>query len=177
MRRKLTPRAFAAATAPHAVRVEQQKRAAEELDAILGEATQNRPKMNWAKVVTECAEMRAANDWSKARAVHAVALYAWCHEQVYKVTAEELVGKGAGPLRERLAATSAADRLLKSEFGGDFARLVAFVGWAWREEKRKEGWAKGKGIVLTKRMGWRKQFSSSYAVDYRAASLRAKAAE
>lgn len=177
MRRRLTPRAFAAVTAPYANRVELQHRAADELDALLGDGSEKaRRQMNWDKAVADCEAMRFAGDWSKARAVHAVALYAWCHEKCYGVTAEELVGKGAGPKREKLGAVSAADRVLKKEFGGDFAELVKFVKWAWFEEKRKEGWARGKGIVLSKRLGWRRQFSSALVVDYRAARLRLKAA-
>ncbi len=176
MRRKLTPRSFAAVTAPYANRAEMQARAAAELDAILGDEKQRRPAMNWERAEVECEEMRKLGDWSRARAIHAVALYAWCHAQCYRVAAEELVGKGAAAKQERLGAVSAASRMLKAEFDNNFVAFVAFVQWAWREERRKEGWAKGKGIVLSKRLGWRRQFSSALVVDYRAARLRQRAA-
>lgn len=176
MRRKLTPRSFAAVTAPHAARVEMRERAAAELDAIVGEAKKSAPKFNREKVLLECDEMRVKKDWANARPAHAVALYARCHEHVYGFMPEELWGNGEGPRRERLGAMSAAASLLKREFEGNFEKLVAFMQWSWGDEQRKCKWAKDRGIELSKRMGWRRQFSIGLVGDYRRVLLTRKTA-
>lgn len=100
--------------------------------------------------------MRTCNDWTAARAVHFVALYAWCHEQVYGVAPAELTTGKAGA-RIRLQATSAAARMLTQEFAGRPKAMAGFLRWVWQREKGREEWAARTGAQRG-RVTWYKQF-------------------
>lgn len=105
----------------------------------------------------EADRMRRDGSWDGARPRHLVALYVQLHMHVYKVPPAELRGK------EWTAACLMASRLLAREFSGDASRLVEFISWTWRRERR----AHAKGDGGRRRMGWRLQFSPSLVTDYR----------
>lgn len=106
--------------------------------------------------------MRKEERWDVAEPRHLVALYAWCHEQVYGVAPAELVGYAwAG-------AVSAALALVRNEFRGDVPSAVDFLRWVWARERERESWRRrnrpdGGGS----RIGWRLQFGRAMLTDYR----------
>lgn len=117
-----------------------------------------------AQAMGEADAMRRENDWGAARARHFVALYALLHRHVYGVEPGELTG------RTWTAACLAASRLHGREFGGDGAKLVSFMAWAWKREKR----AAARGGEDRRRLGWRLQFSSTLVTDWRVEMARSK---
>lgn len=110
-----------------------------------------------AAAYEEANRMRESRDWTGARPKHLVALYEQLHRHVYGVPASELRGKVI------TAARLMAARLLEREFGGDVERMVSFIAWSWKREKR----AHARGGEDRRRMGWRLQFSPSLVTDYR----------
>jgi hypothetical protein len=98
-----------------------------------------------------------SREWKAARPRHLVALYVRMHEHVYRTGPSELRGK------TWTAACLMAARLLERELGGDVERMVDFIAWAWKREKR----AHARGGDDRRRMGWRLQFSPSLVTDYR----------
>lgn len=116
------------------------------------------PRSDVDASLAEADQMRAANDFTGARPRHLVALYALFHKHVYGVHPGELAGKAW------TAACLMAARILDREFSGDVQRIVSFIAWTWRREKRAH-------IRTTagdrRRMGWRLQFSPSLVTDYR----------
>lgn len=114
-------------------------------------------KQDIATSLDEATLMRTAGVWKAARPRHFVALYAQLHAHVYGAEPTELRGK------TWTAACLMASRLLAGDFSGDAGRLVAFVVWAWKREKK----AHAKGNEDRRRMGWRLQFSSALVTDYR----------
>jgi len=110
-----------------------------------------------ATSIDEADAMRAKASWPDARPRHLVALHVLCHRHVYGVDPGELSGK------TWTAACLSAARLLEREFSGDVVRLVEFIAWSWKREKR----AHAKGSDERRRMGWRLQFSSALVTDYR----------
>lgn len=105
----------------------------------------------------------ASGDWEQAGPGHLVALYGYCHERVYGVRVAELEeGRTYGEAMRKAA------QLLKSDFAGDVAELVAFVRWTWRREdfREKKRRADG-GAQDQRRLGWRLQFAAALVTDYR----------
>jgi len=116
------------------------------------------------RALVDAETMRKTNDWSEARGKHLVALYAWLHGEIYKVEAAELLDG-----KTMLAASSAADRMLRDDFGGDGKRAVEFIAWAWYRERSFEK----AGRTSTRRLGWRLLFASKcLLVDYRVELVR-----
>lgn len=110
--------------------------------------------------IAEADDMRARGAWAGAAPRHLVALYALCHEHVYGVRPGELAGKTWS------MACAEARRFLDREFGGDVARCVEFVAWAWQRERRATRRASD---TDRRRIGWRLMFSAALATDYRVA--------
>lgn len=101
----------------------------------------------------EARGMVREKDWTEAHAGHLVALYAEMHAIVYGVEPLELKG------RVYQGAMSAARKLLRDEFDGEFVRVVAFLRWTWHEERRTEKWRRDEGRPGGV-IGWRKQFQN-----------------
>jgi len=105
--------------------------------------------------------MRKEGDWSKAKPVHFVALYAWLHEQIYGTAPADLFMGNTTKL-----SIFACAKLLKDEFAGDKDELVEFMKWCWvREQKKKnrDDW----------RITWYRQFvARTLLTDYRVARAR-----
>lgn len=98
---------------------------------------------------------------------HLVALYARMHRHVYGVDAEEI----AGP-KEHAGACSAATKMLREVFEGDFASAIDFMRWVWLRERKREEWRRANDKEPF-RIGWRYQFvSRSLVTDYRHALHR-----
>lgn len=113
------------------------------------------------RLLTQVNSMRERDDWSKARPTHLVALYTWCHEQVYEVEATEMVGLNW------LAAASAAAKMVREEFGGSVLEGVEFLRWTWKREKHREEWRR-ENEREGGRITWRAQFQQRYLLtDYR----------
>ena len=123
----------------------------------------------FAKAADEAVSMREGGDWSAATANHLVALYAWFHEQVYKVADAELVDG-----RSFWKATAAADKLLRDEFGGESMRAVEYIAWCWVHERNK---LKKPGTDPLKwRITWQGQLvSRRLLTDYRIDLVRGRA--
>lgn len=120
----------------------QMQEATEQLDAVLNEEREGWPR-------------------------HLVALYARLHLSVYEVVAEEL----AQP-NDWSGACSAADKLLRDVFGGDFSAALHFMQWVWRRELKNEKWRR-ENDKPPYRVDWRKQFVHRFLVtDYRHAMRR-----
>lgn len=114
-------------------------------------------KNDIATSIEETQGMYKAHDWTAMRPRHAVALYWILHTHVYSIEPSELRGKAW------TAACLMASRLLAKDFGGDHDRLVSFLAWAWKREKK----AHARGGEDRRRLGWRLQFSAGLATDYR----------
>lgn len=117
-------------------------------------------KAGVSRVMREAEKMREANDWAKARPAHLVALYAWCHEQVYEVEPAELVGLNW------MAAASACAKMVREEFDG-VEDAVDFLRWTWKRERGREKWRRENGREGG-RITWRAQFQQRFILtDYR----------
>ena len=110
----------------------------------------------------EASEMRKGNDWSDAKPRHLVALYCWCHREVYGVEPAELENA-----RAWLSACSAAKRLAVDQFKGNLEGVIGLLRWVWWRERTREKWRRDKLEGAGKRIGWRLQFSRSMLTDYR----------
>src|SRR3974390_61418 len=115
---------------------------------------------NIDKARTEMDEMSSTGDWSSARGVHLVALFAWLHLGVYQVECGDL---DAG---EWARASAIAQRFCAESFGGDFNACVEYVRWCWSREVGREKWRRENG-----RSGGRLScglvFSNRLLTDYR----------
>jgi hypothetical protein len=103
-------------------------------------------------------ELRKAQRWGEMRPGHLVALWAWLYESVYRVPPEP------SEVAPRAWSTNAmlAGRALAESFGGDAARMVGFMRWAWaREYRMKQQRPDGR------RIGARLQFSAGLIGDWR----------
>ena len=118
--------------------------------------------VNVDRVRAELETMLAADRYDTMKPVHLVALWARCHERVYGVVPAEMVGDAW------LAASSSAAKLVRDEFGGDFARAVEFLRWTWRREQGREIAARKRKDERVSRIGWRLQLAQRYLLtDYR----------
>jgi len=132
------------------------------LDEFVGRAKKPRAP-NKAKVREHLREMLVSGDFATATASHLVALYEWCHEQVYGARPSELDAGDAWKL-----ATFAAAKLTKDEFDGEFQRAIEFVRWTWQREKAREKARREGRNNSVGRVGWRLQFVTRHLVtDYR----------
>lgn len=105
---------------------------------------------------------RTTNDWTTAKGRHFVALYAWLHSEIYGADADDLLDG-----KSMLAASSAAEKMLRVDFEGQGARFVEFIAWCWKREK--VAMKKGGG----RRLSWRLQFALRHLlVDYRVDLMR-----
>lgn len=138
--------------------------AADALDAMVAQraakARKRSAKARLESAIVATEPYRASGRWDGAGPTHLVGLYAWLHEGVYGVAAEELHDEKA-----LVAALSAAKKLL-AQLGIDEA--VRFVAWTWMRERRsvmrgKEG----------RRVTWQVQFACrALLVDYRVAARK-----
>lgn len=117
--------------------------------------------------LTEAAAMMSSAEWGDAKPRHFVALWAMCHERVYKASA---VGELAG-LGWR-AAVKAAAVMLRDEFEGEAQRMAEYVRWCWLREEGKERWCKERGYARRARVTWRHQFGSAMLADWRVEMAR-----
>ena len=143
---------------------------ASRLDSIVEQLPKRRPRPQWsaAKLLErsseEVAVMRKTCEWTGAKGRHLVALYAWLHNEIYGVGAEELGDRNA-----LFAASNAAERMVRDAFGGDTKRAVQFIAWAWARERMREK----AGKVSSYRITWRFMFASrSLLTDYRVELVR-----
>lgn len=150
--------------------------AAAELLEFVGEPRERKPQMlSPARAMQEMNAMRTANDWSRCRPVHLVALYCWCHNAIYGVPPDELTTGQAGK-RARQAAVGAARNLLGREFGGNVPAMVKFIQWVWQRAREKEEWAARSGAKLG-RISWSTMFAGrSLLTDYKVEIGRQRAA-
>jgi hypothetical protein len=105
-------------------------------------------------------EMRRADDWSHASALHLVVLWEWLHEQVYGVRPSMRAAEWRG-------ACFAAGKLLKERFDGKPERMFEFLRWTWAEERRTLAWRRENHRTVTP-LGWRLQFSERHCVKWTA---------
>jgi hypothetical protein len=112
------------------------------------------------EVCGEVVQMRLADNYAGAGALHLVALWAWCHEQTYGVAP-------AMTAQDWKLAMFAADALVKREFEGKAEAAVPLLRWTWGEERRSTKWRRNNGRVINP-LGWRLQFSARQVVRWRA---------
>ena len=120
-----------------------------------------------AKARLDIVVMNESGDWDAATGMHLVALYEFCHREVYGVEPLEL----GADAKAWYSASSAAERLVKNFFEGDYGRCVSFVHWIWRREEGREKWRREQNRDGG-RIGWRLQFSASAVSDYRVHGAR-----
>lgn len=138
------------------------------LERAIGDMGTKRPKRKASATsllktsLIEAEIFRTTNDWSTAKGRHFVALYAWLHAEIYGAEAQDLLDG-----KSMLAASSAADKMLRVDFEGQAARFVEFIAWCWKREKV----AMKKGVG--RRLSWRLQFALRHLlVDYRVDLMR-----
>ncbi len=123
------------------------------------------------KARSELREMLTHSDFGKASATHLVALYEWCHEQVYGARPAEIEKRTAWKM-----VVFAASRMIRDDFGGDVAEVIAFIRWTWQREKARERARRAQPDSRVGRIGWRLQFVTKYLLtDYRIAKARGDA--
>lgn len=163
-----TPEAVAEAEARQAAQEREQAGAAKaaadlELFAGVGKKRSKPAGLNPDKARAEVSAMLAAGDFDKAKPMHLVALYEWCHEQVYGVAPAEFATKAAWK-----PALFAASKLTREEFRGSASATVDFIRWTWAREKSREHARRTGRNESTGRIGWRLQFVTRHLVtDYR----------
>ena len=100
---------------------------------------------------------------------HLVALYVKLHTSVYGVEPVELHTGSC-----YFGATSAATKLVRSEFGDDMNRVLAFIRWVWQRERETEKWRRVNGAE-GRRIGWHIMFAQRTLVtDYRLSKERSR---
>lgn len=105
--------------------------------------------------------MMKRKDWNAANAAVLVALYEWCHEQVYGVAPSEL-------RQSWVDAEAAVQELVRVEFRGSYVDAVGFVQWVWKREQTR---VKARGVKT--RITWRMQYGAGYLLtDWRMAMLQ-----
>ncbi len=120
---------------------------------------------SWDRAFAACVE-RARECMSKGAppidAAGLVGLYAVLHEFVFDVLPLELKQEYGG-------AVSSAAKLVRDEFGGDYAEAERFVAWCWKRTRQSVKRKKADGDEPF-RPGWRFQFKArSWLTDYKAA--------
>jgi hypothetical protein len=108
----------------------------------------------------EALEMMRSKDYSGARPMHLVALWAWAHAQTYGV-APAMTSKDWS--RARILAST----VVEQDFEGSAEQAVAFVRWSWGEESRQRDYRVERGLTITP-LGWALQFSRRHVVKWRA---------
>lgn len=142
--------------------------AADQLDAQIAAMPKTKKRKPSAQrtldnALVEMEVYKETGDWSTAKPMHYVALYAWLHTSIYETEPLDLLeGKSL------LAASSAAKKMLDVDFDNEGKRFVEFIAWCWRRERIAT--KKGSG----RRLSWRLQFASRHLlVDYRVDLMRA----
>lgn len=137
--------------------------AAEQVAALVGPSRPKRKRgVAKQKARAELEAFVAANDYSAMRPIHFVALWMRCHEKVYGVVPAEMDAQAWR------GASSAAEKLLRVEFGGKVLALVEFMRWVWKREQWRERRAQFDGEPRVSRIGWRLQFVQRHLLtDYR----------
>ncbi len=154
------------------LRAAAQASAAQQLAQAIDKMPRPKPRSR-RTVAEEVAEMVRTQKWDQMRAAHFVELYALGHRQVYGVEAAELLGTGKASSNARKGAASAAERMLRQEFGGSALMMVRFFNWVWKREVQREQWAKENSRERG-RLGWQVMIAGrAILTDYRAAQLRA----
>lgn len=121
---------------------------------------------DWTKAFERCVERgRVVMGSGEAPKIASdlVGLYAVLHEHVFAVLPLELK-------QDYGAAVSSADKLVRDEFGGDFAAAERFVAWCWARVRQAAKRKKADGEDPF-RPGWRIQFKSrAWLTDFKARS-------
>lgn len=149
-------------------RLEERCRAAAELEAWAAKPSRRmRSGGTLSESIEDARRMMSEGCWDGAMPRHFVALWAICHERVYRVSAEsDLKGMALK------SATHAAGRMLREEFGGDASEMAAFIRWCWVREDGKDRWCREKGFERRARIEWRKQFNGALLADWRLDMVR-----
>jgi hypothetical protein len=117
------------------------------------------------RYASELVSFMKARDWEARRGElhvgHLVALYCWCHGEVYRVQPSEL-----DQAHEFAVAIVMAKRFADQQFRGDLVEVVKFIQWCWKREHRNENWRLQNGHQ-GRRLTWRIQFSAALVTDYR----------
>ena len=110
------------------------------------------------KFVNQVDAKMAAQDWEGYSPSLVVALYMWCHKEVYGVEQLEL----QSPAVFEKARMQAA-RQRKEHFENDVEKQLLFMRWVWRRERGYEEWRRNNGGV-GKTIHWYRQFVSAEMV-------------
>jgi hypothetical protein len=111
--------------------VRQKEGAAREVTRLVRE-TDSKPKLHMTpRIRLEAEKMISAKDFSRAEAVHFIALHDALHEKVYGLPDPDVNGKSFRIARSNCQ--SWIEALGKEQ-------LLDYIRWAWREEFRREVW-------------------------------------
>lgn len=100
-------------------------------------------------------KFRESKDWSKATAIHWVALWFWCYDATY----------GAPPsmaVADWKVAACLAAKQHKSHFGEDWRQALDYMRWAWSREERNIEWRQAHEKEITP-LGYRQMFGGKFA--------------
>lgn len=135
--------------------------AAQALTDFVGKAPKKRAPSP-AKAREQVKAMLADGNFDAAKASHLVALYEWCHEQVYGVLPAELTQGENWKM-----AVFAASKLVKSQFNESVKDAIGFIQWTWKRERYREKMRREGRSDSVGRIGWRLQFVHRHLVtDY-----------
>lgn len=119
------------------------------------------------RAAREVGEFLKTGEWSSAKPLHFVALYAWLHRKVYGVDTTELTPT------TRLHACAMVALMLRKEFDGEQGKLADFMRWVWVRETEREKWRRENNRDGGS-IGWRLQFATGnrLVVEYRLSLAR-----
>jgi hypothetical protein len=111
--------------------------------------------------IEEADEMRRLWDWEGASGGHFVALYLWCHHEIYEVHSVDLDDSKAYAQATRLAQS-----MLENIFNGDEKAMLLYLQWVWDKERSREKARKVHPDLPGTRKGWRLIFGRYLLPDY-----------
>ena len=112
-------------------------------------------KGTFLRQIKAVAKRIQSSDWEGTKPVDLVALFAWCHHQIYGIWPEDLYVTAT-----RTKARMLAGRMVKDAFGGDMDEALNFMRWTWRREGDFEEWRR-KNRKPGKVMSWNQQFGAA----------------
>ena len=105
------------------------------------------------------------NNWENMKPGELVALYVWCHNQMYETFPVEMTTKTWGEAKK------AAGRLVKNEFNGNTSEAVNYLRWVCVRYSSRMAWQVNRGIPIS-RLTWLNLFVyKSMLTDYRVSRM------
>lgn len=142
------------------------------IDEFIASTSKPRRRASSARAMELAMEQTQAlfdgRDFARFRGVNFVGLYAIFHRETYGIAPLELAEGDAW-----FGASSAAQKMLETDFKGAPLVMVEFMRWVWARERKSVKRKRAEGEAVTFRIGWRFQFATrKLLTDFRVAHSR-----